>query len=78
MLFKSYTQAEMMLSNSSSIRKSCYTCQWLDNVDMHLNAKCDQHIPCCSRDTLVNVYVDLVVFTRIAGSSLAGSGRYWY
>ena len=27
--------------------------------------------------TLVNVYVDLVVFTRIAGTSLTGSGRYW-
>ena len=25
--------------------------------------------------TLVNVYVDLVVFTRISGSSLTGSGR---
>ena len=27
--------------------------------------------------TLVNVYVDLVVFTRIAGTSETGSGRYW-
>ena len=27
--------------------------------------------------TLVNVYVDLVVFTRIAGTSKTGSGRYW-
>ena len=27
--------------------------------------------------TLVNVYVDLVVFTRIAGTSWTGSGRYW-
>ena len=26
--------------------------------------------------TLVNVYVDLVVFTRIAGTSYTGSGRY--
>ena len=25
--------------------------------------------------TLVNVYVDFVVFTRIAGTSLTGSGR---
>ena len=27
--------------------------------------------------TLVNVYVDLVVFTRIAGILKTGSGRYW-
>ena len=27
--------------------------------------------------TLVNVYVDLVVFTRIAGTLKTGSGRYW-
>ena len=27
--------------------------------------------------TLVNVYVDLLVFTRIAGTSWIGSGRYW-
>ena len=27
--------------------------------------------------TLVNVYVDLVVFTRIAGTIKTGSGRYW-
>ena len=31
----------------------------------------------CSLITLVNVYVDLVVFTRIAGTSSTGSGRYW-
>ena len=29
------------------------------------------------RTTLVNAYVDLVVFTRIAGTSYTGSGRYW-
>ena len=28
-------------------------------------------------NTLVNVYVDLVLFTRIAGTSKTGSGRYW-
>ena len=28
-------------------------------------------------DTLVNVYVDLLVFTRIAGTLYTGSGRYW-
>ena len=28
--------------------------------------------------TLVNVYVDLVVFTRIAGTSKTGSGIYWF
>ena len=27
--------------------------------------------------TLVNVYVDLVVFTRIAGTLKTGSGGYW-
>ena len=27
--------------------------------------------------TLVNVYVDLLVFARIAGTSQTGSGRYW-
>ena len=30
-----------------------------------------------AKNTLVNVYVDLVVFTRIAGTSQTGSGRYW-
>ena len=30
-----------------------------------------------SNHTLVNVYVDLMVFTRIAGTSWTGSGRYW-
>ena len=29
-------------------------------------------------NTLVNVYVDLVVFTRIAVTSKTGSGRYWW
>ena len=32
----------------------------------------------CVMITLVNVYVDLVVFTRIAGSLKTGSGRYWF
>ena len=27
--------------------------------------------------TLVNVYVDLLVFTHIAATSQTGSGRYW-
>ena len=27
--------------------------------------------------TLINVYVDLLVFTRIADTSQTGSGRYW-
>ena len=30
-----------------------------------------------TNSTLVNVYVDLVVFTRNAGTSYTGSGRYW-
>ena len=33
--------AEMMLSKPSSIKKNWYTCQWLDNFDMYLYAKCD-------------------------------------
>ena len=32
---------------------------------------------CASLYSLVNVYVDLLVFTRIAGTSETGSGRYW-
>ena len=49
MRFKSYEPAEMMLSKPISIKKGCYTCQWLHNVDMHLYAKCDRNIPCSSR-----------------------------
>ena len=41
--------AEMMLSKPLSIKKGCYTCQWLDNVDMYLYAKCDQNMPCSSK-----------------------------
>ena len=32
---------------------------------------------CVITSTLVNVYVYLVVFTRIAGTLKTGSGRYW-
>ena len=36
----------MMLSKTLSVKKArkkdCYTCQWLDNVDMHLYANVDQ------------------------------------
>ena len=47
---RDYTNdAEMMLSKPSSIKKGCYTCQWLDNVDIHLYAKFEQNIPCGSR-----------------------------
>ena len=46
MRFKSYEPAEMMLSKPISIKKGCYTCQWLHNLDMHLYAKCDRNIPC--------------------------------
>ena len=38
--------AETMLSNPASIYKGCYTCQWLDKVDMHVYAKLYQNIPC--------------------------------
>ena len=34
-------------------------------------------LPRFSVHKLVNVYLDLVVFTRIAGTSYTGSGRYW-
>ena len=30
-------------------QKSCYACQWLDNVDMHMYAKFEQNILCGSR-----------------------------
>ena len=33
----------MMLSKPSFIKKGCYTCYWLDNVDINLYAKCDQN-----------------------------------
>ena len=37
----------------------------------------EQHPGCKCMYSLVNVYVDLVVFTRIAGTFKTGSGRYW-
>ena len=41
-----------------------------------LGSNCLQYLlPACI--TLVNVYVDLVVFTRIAGTLKTGSGIYW-
>ena len=39
----------MMLSKPLSIKKGCYTCRRLDNVDMHLYAKYYQNIPRDSR-----------------------------
>ena len=47
MPFKNYEPAEMMLSKPSSIKKGCYTCQWLDSVDMHFY---DPYILCFSKD----------------------------
>ena len=38
-----------MLSKTLVHQKGCYIYQWLDNVDMHLYAKCDQNMPCGSR-----------------------------
>ena len=38
---------------------------------------CCNIFSCYCYITLVNVYVDLLVFTRIAGTSLTGSSRYW-
>ena len=38
-IFTNWPQpAQMILNKSSSINEGCYTCQWLDNVDMHLYA----------------------------------------
>ena len=48
-VFSNWPQpAEMMLCKPLSIKEGCYTCQWLDNVDMHFYAKLDQNIPCGS------------------------------
>ena len=44
----------MMLSKSLSIKKGCYICQWLDNVDMHLYAKFDQNMSCVS--SVMSIY----------------------
>ena len=44
----------MMLSKPLSIKKGCYICQWLDNVDMHLYAKFDQNISCVS--SVMSIY----------------------
>ena len=41
--------AEMMLSKPSSIKKGCYTYQWLDNIGMHFMQDFDQNITCGSR-----------------------------
>ena len=41
--------AELMLSKLSSFKICRYTCQWLDNVNMHFNAKLNRNIPCDSR-----------------------------
>ena len=42
-----------MLSKPASIKKGCYTCQWLDNADMNLHEKIDQNIPCGSKKLLM-------------------------
>ena len=34
-LFHEQPQPAEMLSKPLSSKKGCYTCQWLDNVDMH-------------------------------------------
>ena len=44
----------MVLSKPLSIKKGCYTCQWLDNVDMHSYAKFDQNISCVS--SVMSIY----------------------
>ena len=42
-------QLRPQLAGLMPIKKCCYTCQWLDNADMHKYAKVDQNIPCGSR-----------------------------
>ena len=44
----------MMLGKPLSIKKGCYICQWLDNVDMHLYAKFDQNMSCVS--SVMSIY----------------------
>ena len=51
--FIPYTTAA---SNHSYIKKCCYTVQWFDNVGMHLYAKFDQNIPCCSKVMSIFTY----------------------
>ena len=78
--------------SSISVDQSCMVIWFINRavVEMHdsgpgsifyiclcydvLSVPCSPVITCC---TLVNVYVDLLVFTRIAGTSYTGSGRYW-
>ena len=50
------TEAGLMLSKPSSIKKGGYGCQWLGNVDMHMRAKFDQNIPCGSR--VMNIFTN--------------------
>ena len=40
--------------NPSSIKKGGLACQRLGNFDMHMEAKCDQNIPCGSR--VMNIF----------------------
>ena len=56
--FKSYEHFDLLTTygwndaqKTLDHQKMCYTCQWLDNVDMHLYAKLDQYITCGSRVT---------------------------
>ena len=42
-IFTNWSQlTEMMLSKTLSIKNGHHTCQWLDNVDMHLYANFNQ------------------------------------
>ena len=36
-------------------QKSVFSCQWLGNVDMHKDTKCDQNIPCGSREMNISL-----------------------
>ena len=54
---------EPMLNKASSVKKDCYVCQWLDNVDMHTGAKFDYNIPSGSR--VMNIFT---IFFLITGN----------
>ena len=45
-----------MLRKPSFIKKGGFACQWLGNVKMHKNTKCDQNIPYGSRE--MNIFTN--------------------
>ena len=51
-------------------------CGSIHTFYLHVWSKRDTLLFCACYNTLVNVYVDLLVFTRIAGTPYTESGRY--